>query len=276
MGNLLKEKSNNKLVAMLEKLVEDIKKCTDKDLLIIVLNKLGFIKFNSILPPNYRNNYDPNNLPSMFVNISEKTLKTILELEKLLLYTKGIELKLHGPHDQRRLIEFITNKILDFIGKSDIVHINNVIMELVDNAEKANFLNVLRENKIDVPISETDMILNNREEMINLCTKFDKWVKISWKFSKDIFKVEVSNNVPISYDQAKKLREKAAADIACIIDGFTEGGNEDEEKIGAGLGLYFIKFFVDDLKQKDIETMFRIYSTEKSTFSTITLFFEKF
>lgn len=256
-------------------IIDDVKKCSSKDLFIIVLNKLGFIKFNSMLPEKYRKEYNPNDLPSMFVNISEKTLKTILELEKLLIYTKGVELKLYSPHNQRRLIEFITNKILDFIGKSEIVHITNIIMELVDNAEKANFTSVLREEKIDTPLSETEMILNSRNEIIDLCLRYDKWVRISWKFSKDIFKVEISNNVPIPYEQAKSLREKASADINSIVDGFVEDEDSDN-KIGAGLGLYFIKFFIDDLKQKDIETIFRIYSTEKITYSTITLFFEKF
>lgn len=259
---------------MVEALLEDIKKCTPNDLFIIVLNKLGFTKFNNALPPQYRDRYDPQNTPTMFVNITEKTLKTLLEIDRLLLYTKGIELKLYGPHEQRRMIEYITNKILDFIGKSDIVHINNVIMELVDNAEKANFFSVLRDNKMDIPISETELILKNRQEVVELCQRFNKWVKISWKFSKDIFKVEVSNNVVIPPDQAKKLRDKASSDITTIVDGFVE--NEDDDKIGAGLGLFMVKFFIDDLKQRDIETIFRIYSTEKNTYATISLFFEKF
>ncbi len=259
---------------MVDALLDDIKKCSNKDLFIIVLNKLGFIKFNNVLPEEYRNNFDPSNLPSMFVKLSENSLKTILGLEKLLLYTKGIELKLYSPHSQRRLIEFITNKILDFIGKLDIIHVNNIIMELVDNAEKANFYSVLKENRIDLPLSEKDIIINNRDEVVNLCLKFDKWVKISWKFSKDIFKIEVSNNVPISYDDAKRLREKATSEIGSIIEGFT--AEENDDKIGAGLGLYFVKFFIDDLKQKNIETIFRIYSTDKVTYSTITMFFENF
>ncbi|MCX8028612.1 MAG: hypothetical protein N2712_01270 [Brevinematales bacterium] len=255
-------------------LIRDIKSCSQKDLFIIILNKLGFMKFKSSLPPQYRERYDPNNTPSMFVNITEKTLRTILELDKLLLYTKGVELKLYGPHNQRRLIEYITNKILDFIGKSDIVHINNIIMELVDNAEKANFMSVLRNNVDFLPISETDLIVKNREEVVDLCQRLDKWVKISWKFSKEIFKVEVSNNVPISREQAKKLRDKASADINNIVDGFVE--DDFDDKIGAGLGLYFVKFFIDDLKQRDIDTIFRLYSTERNTYATIALFFEKF
>ncbi|MFN4244827.1 MAG: hypothetical protein ACK4F9_01580 [Brevinematia bacterium] len=258
---------------MYEILLEDIKKCTNRDLLIIVLNKLGFMKFNNILPDKYRDKYDPSNLPSMFVNLSTNTLKTILEIEKLLLYTKGIELKLYSPHSQRRLIEFITSKILDFIGKFEVVHVNNIIMELVDNAEKANFYSVLNEAKIDVPLSQKELILNKRDEVVNLCLKFDKWVKVSWKFSRDIFKVEVSNNVTISYEEAKMLRDKATSEISSIVDGIIT--DEDDEKIGAGLGLYFVKFFIDDLKQKDIETIFRVYSTDKCTYSTITMFFEK-
>ncbi|MEN2998953.1 MAG: hypothetical protein ABDH28_07985 [Brevinematia bacterium] len=259
---------------MIDKVAEDIRKCTPKDQFLIVLNKLGFIKFNSMLPPKYRDKYDPSETPTMFINISEKTIKTILEIEKLLLYTKGVELKLYGPLNQRRLIEFITNKILDFIGKADIVHITSVIMELVGNAEKSNFLSVLRDNRIDIPIDESEMILNNRDEVITLCQRFDKWVKISWKFSKEVFKVEVSNNVAILPEQAKKLREKASADIETIVDGFVD--TDSESKLGAGLGLYFVKFFIDDLKQKDIEAIFRIYSTDQITYSTITMLFEKF
>ncbi|MGB9620870.1 MAG: hypothetical protein ACPL4C_00340 [Brevinematia bacterium] len=260
---------------MLDQIQEDIKKCTDKDIFVIVLNKLGFMKFNSSLPGKYRDKYDPSRLPTMYVNLNDRILKTLSEIDKLLIYTKGIELKLYSSHEQRRLIEYITTKILDFIGKSDVVHINNIIMELVDNAEKANFLSVIKENNIDTPVGEVDLILNNRKEIVELCKSFDKWVKISWKFSKEIFKVEVSNNVPIPQTEAKKLREKATSDIMTIVDGFSE--NEfDEDKLGAGLGLYFVKFFVDDLKQKDIETIFRIYSTDKITYATVTLFFEKF
>lgn len=260
---------------MIDKVSKYIKRCTEKDLFIIILNKLGFIKFNSSLPEKYRERYDQAKLPTMYINLNEKMIKTLLELDKLLIYTKGIELKLYSPHEQRILIEYITNKILDFIGKSDIVHLNNIIMELVDNAEKANFLHILEEHKIDIPVNQSELITNNRKEIVELCKKFDKWVKISWKFSKEIFKVEVSNNVPIPPSEAKKLREKATSDITTIVDGFSEE-EIDDEKLGAGLGLYFVKFFADELRQKDIETIFRIYSTEKVTYATITLFFEKF
>jgi len=258
--------------------VEDLTKVLDlatpKDTFSIILNKLGFIKFNSVLPPDKRNNYDPSNIPNLYMNLSGKTSKTLLELEKLLIYTKGINLKLYGPHDQRILIEYVTNKILDFIGKSDIVHINNVIMELVDNAEKANFFDAIKSEKIDLPLDEVDFIVKNRKDVVNLCVIKNKWVNISWKFSKDIFKVEISNNTLLEQEKAKILREKATADITSIVDGFSEEDMDD--KLGAGLGLYFIKFFTDDMKSKDIETIFRIYSTDKATYSTLTLFFERF
>jgi len=258
-----------------EDLIRALKLCTPKDTLSIVLNKLGFIKFNNILPPDKRGQYDPSNLPNLYINLSEKALKTLLDLEKLLIYTKGISLKLYAPHDQRVLIEYITNRILDFIGKTDIVHINNVIMELVDNAEKANFTNVIESEKLDTPLSQVEFLTKHRKEISNLCVIRDKWVTISWKFSKEIFKVEVSNNTLLTPEQAKLLREKATADITTIVDGFSEESFE-EDKLGAGLGLYFIKFFTDDMKSRDIETIFRIYSTDKATYASLTLFFERF
>jgi hypothetical protein len=258
-----------------EDLIRALKLCTPKDTLSIVLNKLGFIKFNNILPPDKRGQYDPSNLPNLYINLSEKALKTLLDLEKLLIYTKGISLKLYAPHDQRVLIEYITNRILDFIGKTDIVHINNVVMELVDNAEKANFTNVIESEKLDTPLSQVEFLTKHRKEISNLCVIRDKWVTISWKFSKEIFKVEVSNNTLLTPEKAKLLREKATADITTIVDGFSEESFE-EDKLGAGLGLYFIKFFTDDMKSRDIETIFRIYSTDKATYASLTLFFERF
>jgi hypothetical protein len=258
-----------------EDLIRALKLCTPKDTLSIVLNKLGFIKFNNILPPDKRGQYDPSNLPNLYINLSEKALKTLLDLEKLLIYTKGISLKLYAPHDQRVLIEYVTNRILDFIGKTDIVHINNVIMELVDNAEKANFTNVIESEKLDAPLSQVEFVTKHRKEIAHLCVIRDKWVNISWKFSKEIFKVEVSNNTLLTPEQAKLLREKATADITTIVDGFSEESFE-EDKLGAGLGLYFIKFFTDDMKSRDIETIFRIYSTDKATYASLTLFFERF
>jgi hypothetical protein len=258
-----------------EDLIRALKLCTPKDTLSIVLNKLGFIKFNNILPPDKRGQYDPSNLPNLYINLSEKALKTLLDLEKLLIYTKGISLKLYAPHDQRVLIEYVTNRILDFIGKTDIVHINNVIMELVDNAEKANFTNVIESEKLDAPLSQVEFVTKHRKEIAHLCVIRDKWVNISWKFSKEIFKVEVSNNTLLTPEQAKLLREKATADITTIVDGFSEESFE-EDKLGAGLGLYFIKFFTDDMKLRDIETIFRIYSTDKATYASLTLFFERF
>lgn len=258
-----------------EDLIRALKLCTPKDTLSTVLNKLGFIKFNNILPPDKRGQYDPSNLPNLYINLSEKALKTLLDLEKLLIYTKGISLKLYAPHDQRVLIEYVTNRILDFIGKTDIVHINNVVMELVDNAEKANFTNVIESEKLDTSLSQVEFLTKHRKEISNLCVIRDKWVTISWKFSKEIFKVEVSNNTLLTPEQAKLLREKATADITTIVDGFSEESFE-EDKLGAGLGLYFIKFFTDDMKSRDIETIFRIYSTDKATYASLTLFFERF
>ncbi len=254
---------------------KDIELATDKDILTIYLNKLGFIKLNTLLPEKYRSKYDPNDLPNMFMKLSNKTLPTIVEIEKLFPFIKGLELKLIAPHNQRRLVGFITRKILAFIDRKEISHVENIISELIANAEKSNLESIIEEESLEGTLTKKDLLLEYRKDLIKLAIKKNKHVKISWKFSKDIFKVEIANNTPIDSNTAKLLRERSAKELINLAEGLEDKEDVLENKLGAGLGLFLIKFFSDDLKSKGFETLFRIYSSEVNTYATLTIFFEK-
>jgi len=173
------------------------------------------------------------------------------------------------------LINFLNNAILDYINRKEIESSISIIHELTANGEKANLESIIVENKLVNDKSEIPTLIRKEKDMLlKLCDKKGKWVKISWKFTHKIFKIEVRNNTPIDPVGLEGIRDKMSLKLNTIADGFL---GEVEDRIGAGLGLFFINFFKSEMKEKfDFETIFRIYENDYGeTIASITVLFEK-
>jgi len=240
----------------------------NSDKLLFYLNKRGVKRFKRILPI-----IENGQLPVYSIGLLDLDFDKLFEnLEKLLPFMKGVALSLVAPQKRRSLVEYINSIILSHINHNEIDHSIAIISELTANAEKSNFESVIASSGLDKDTSVIDLLRKRKDDVIDLATSLNKRVDIIWKFTSKIFKVEIKNNTIISNDSLAAVRNKMSDELSCIADGFSNSG---VDTLGAGLGLYFINFFSDEIKDKyDFDTIFRIYNTNNKTSASLTIFFE--
>ncbi|NPV00244.1 MAG: hypothetical protein HPY53_02570 [Brevinematales bacterium] len=242
-----------------------------QDAIGIMFNNLGLIKFKNMLTmPN------DGSIPLYTIFMKPENTSLILDkVPKLFPYTKGITLKLTAPQKRRKLITYLNDSILDFIDRMELETSINIIHELTANGEKANLENIIVRQKLATnPKDVPPLIRNERDMLLHMCNDKCKWAKISWKFTHKIFKIEVKNNTPIDSMGLSNIKDKVSMKLNTIADGFI---GEIDDKIGAGLGLFFVNFFKDEMKEKyDFETIFRVYESDfGETIASLTVMFEK-
>lgn len=256
----------------IEEVVEEAKNNPyPQDSLGILFNNLGLMKFKQMLvvPKD-------GSVPLYTLPLRENNIELIInKLPKLFPYTKGITLKLVAPQMRRKLIDYLNHMILIFIDRLELDTSTNIIHELTANGEKANLENVSITKKLaEDPKEVTNLIRNERMMLLKTCAELNKWVRISWKFTHKIFKIEVKNNTPVDSMGLSSIKNKVSTRLNTLADGFI---GEIDEKLGAGLGLFFVNFFKDEMKEKyDFETIFRIYESDfDETIASLTVIFEK-
>lgn len=256
----------------MEEIIEEISKHPfNNDNVGIMFNNLGLLKFNKMLT-----HPKDGSVPLYTLPLKPDNIQMVLQkLPKLFPYTKGITLKLVGPQLRRKLIGYLNHKILDFIDRLELDTSINIIHELTANGEKANLENVTVNRKLAAdPKEVTQLIRSERLMIMDLCDELNKWVRISWKFTHKIFKIEVKNNTPVDSMGLNSIKSKVSTKLNTLADGFI---GEVDEKLGAGLGLFFVNFFKDEMKEKyDFETIFRVYENDfDETIASLTVIFEK-
>ncbi len=241
------------------------------DSLGITFNNAGLIKFRNVLKKSEKGLVPVYTLP-----LRKDNLRDVLKkLSNLFPYTKGISLKLVSPQTRRKLIAYLNQTILEFVDRHELDTSLNIVHELTANGEKSNLENVtVKTGKAREPKAVVDYIRSNRQELFQACDAMHKWVRVSWKFTHKIFKIEVRNNTPIDSMGLNKIKEKVSTKLNTLADGFM---GEVDDKIGAGLGLFFVNFFKDEMKEKyDFETIFRIYESDSDeTIASLTVIFDK-
>ncbi len=256
----------------IEEIIEEAKKNPySTDSIGILFNNLGLIKFKSLLtlPTD-------GSIPLYILPLKVDNVRLVLEkLPKLFPYTKGVTLKLTAPQKRRKLIGYLNHRIIQFIDRMELDTSVNIIHELTANGEKANLENMaVKKNLATDPKEVINLIRNERDMLLGFCNDFHKWVRISWKFTHKIFKIEVKNNTPVDSMGLNSIKQKVATRLDTLADGFM---GEIDDKIGAGLGLFFVNFFKDEMKEKyDFETIFRVYESDfDETIASLTVIFEK-
>ncbi len=242
------------------------------DTLSILFNRMGLVKFRNMLPKNY----DPHKPPLFSIPLASAKYSVLLnQVPNLFPYTKGLILKLIAPQKRRKLVGFLNSQILSFIKRYEIESVENIIHELTANAEKANLEFIVKKyGFLDSGLPLKDILVKERETLLELADKENKWTKITWKFTHMVYKVEVRNNTPITAYGISSIKSKMRQNLTSLADGFI---GEIDEKLGAGLGLFFVNFFKEEMKnQHGFDTVFRIYETDiGETVVTLTVFFEK-
>jgi hypothetical protein len=261
----------HQLIAI-DEIVEEAKRNSySLDSLGILFNNLGLIKFKSLLVMP-----EDGSIPLYTLPINPKNVPMVLaKLPKLLPYIKGLVLKAVAPQKRRKLIGYINDLVLDFVDRKELETSINIIHELTANGEKANLEYVIvKKNLVTNPSESVNLIRKERDTILQMCEEDKRWVRISWKFTHKIFKIEVKNNTPIDNLGVNNIKEKVSTKLNTIADGFI---GEFDDRIGAGLGLFFVNFFKDEMKEKyDFETIFRVYESDfDETIASLTVIFEK-
>lgn len=237
----------------------------------IIFNNMGLVKFRHLL-----NTPNVSGIPMYVLPINSGNIQSILHnLSRIMPYIKGITLRLVSPQTRRKLITYMNELIIDYIDRREMESSINIIHELTANAEKSNLERVIFEKKLASDEKEmVRLIRQEKETLMKMLNEKQKWVKVSWKFTHKIFKIEVKNNNPIENSNVGMIKDKVSTRLNHLAEGFT---GEFDDKIGAGLGLFFVNFFRDEMKEKfDFESIFRIYQNDyNETIATLTVIFEK-
>lgn len=241
------------------------------DLIGMLMNHQGEKTFDTLLTQ-----APDDKVPLYTINLTDQNITSVLDhIIKLMPYQKGIKLKLTAPQKRRKLVSAINEAILNYIQKPEIGSIVNIIHELTANSEKANLESMVAQKyKIQDQKEIYEKLKNDREALLQDCDSHEKWVKISWKYSNWILKIEVKNNGTIDQKGLSLISDKVTTRLNTLADGYSE--EQIENKLGAGLGLFFVNFFRDEMKKKyNFETLFRVYQNDsQETVASLIVMFE--
>jgi len=239
------------------------------DRLTVIFNDHGYRKYRHQLPEGSNAG-----IPRYTIGIHSINYATfVTNLKSLFPFIKGLSLNVTVPQRRRKLVTFLNNTILEYLGRCEIDNTHSIISELTANAERANLESVISVNRMGRGISAAELLRTKRPEIVSRAEEMGKEVSIAWKFSNKIYKVEVRNNTIISGYALDAIRSKIGIELNSLAEGYV---GEVFDKLGAGLGLYFINFFSEEMKEKyGFETIFRIFTTEANTSATLTVFFVK-
>lgn len=159
-------------------------------------------------------------------------------------------------------------------------HTSNLVMEFIQNAEKAHFERLIVRNNLATQESADAYLRekNNRAEVIRLALRQNQKLDVSWVLAASrnnigkAYRIQVliSNYGIITDFTRNKLARKMKTNVEGIAlnEFFTDSGSS--EKLGAGLGLLYNSYLEDICRDKGIRYFCTLYpepKTEKTTVS---------
>jgi hypothetical protein len=182
---------------------------------------------------------------------------------------------------REQMLYTFQNMIYSYLEHTVIAtHLSNLIMEFVQNAEKAHF-ELLATKFLKVPKSETDKFIRNRENRLKLkqlAIDQKQNLQISWNLNPEKLtsghlsrlQIQISNYGSINEDLAQKLRRKMKTDVDGIsIASFYNDSDQEEGKLGAGLGLLYNSYLEQACKKEGIQYRCVIYPEPKTQKTTV-------
>lgn len=157
-------------------------------------------------------------------------------------------------------------------------HLSNLLMEFVQNAEKAHFERIIVKNSF-APRDQVDKFLRDRENrqmVITAAAKSRTMLNLSWNMNPERMTVGQQYRIQISISNFGIIDDRVRADLAKKMKTNVDGikisdfytGGEDPEKLGAGLGLLYNSYLEDICKNEGIQYRCNIYpepAKEKTT-----------
>lgn len=179
---------------------------------------------------------------------------------------------------QKEMEETFAEIIFSYLDNTSIAaHMSNLVMEFVQNAEKAHFERIIVRNNL-APKEEVDIYLRkseNRKTVRQIAARSRELLEMSWNMNPgrgQIGKqyrilVRISNFGMIDEITRAKLSQKMKTNTEgiAISDLFTDF---NANKLGAGLGLLYNSYLEDFCKSKKIKyscSLFPEPSAERTT-----------
>ncbi|MCR9145311.1 MAG: hypothetical protein NXI24_23935 [bacterium] len=182
---------------------------------------------------------------------------------------------------REQMFRVFTKMLAQYLDHTRIAtHLSNLLMEFVQNAEKAHFERIIVKNGF-APRDQVDKFLrdrNNRNLVITTAAKSRTMLDLSWNMNPERMSVGQQYRIQISISNfgiiddrvrdglAKKM--KTNVDGIKISDFYDGGGGDDTDKLGAGLGLLYNSYLEDICKNEGIQYRCNIYpepAKEKTT-----------
>ena len=170
-------------------------------------------------------------------------------------------------------------KYLDYTQVA--VHTGNLVMEFIQNAEKAHLERVIVRNQL-TSRDKVDLYLRNklnREQVVAMAERSKQLLEITWQFHTDRASTGKSHNVKIIISNyglinestrdalAKKLKTDTSG--IALADFYEDGG--ETGKLGAGLGLLYNSYLEDVCREKGIRYFCTIFPEPRLEKTTVTL-----
>jgi hypothetical protein len=157
-------------------------------------------------------------------------------------------------------------------------HLSNLLMEFVQNAEKAHLERLAYRNNLAARDSVDHFIRSreNREKLKAIALRNNELLEISWNMNPDRIsthslsriQIQVSNYGLIDEQTAQRLSRKMKSDI----DGISLASfysESDSDKLGAGLGLLYNSYLEEICRKENIPYRVSIYPEPKREKTTV-------
>jgi hypothetical protein len=161
------------------------------------------------------------------------------------------------------------------------VHTGNLVMEFIQNAEKAHLERIIVRNQL-ASRDQVDAYLRNklhREQVVSLAERSKQLLEVAWLFHTDRvsagkaynIKIVISNYGLINESTRDALAKKLKTDTSGIsLSDFYEDSGETG-KLGAGLGMLYNSYLEDVCRQKGIRYFCTIFPEPRLEKTTVTL-----
>ena len=142
-------------------------------------------------------------------------------------------------------------------------HLSNLLMEFVQNAEKAHLERLIIRNHMATS-GEIDKFLrdrDNRDYVIKEAIRQNQMVEVSWSMNPERSSIGHQYRISINVSNYGIINEKTrrglTSKMKTNIDGiglaqFYESNSDDPDKLGAGLGLLYNSYLEDICKKEGI------------------------
>ncbi len=161
------------------------------------------------------------------------------------------------------------------------VHTGNLVMEFIQNAEKAHLERVIVRNHLAAR-EQVDEYLRSkahREQAIALAARNKQQLEVTWHFHTDRVSAGKAYNVKVILSNYGLINEATRANLAQKLKTDTAGIGladfyeqpSESGKLGAGLGLLYNSYLEDVCREKGIRYFCTIFPEPRLEKTTVTL-----